>query len=259
MDIRIIIATHKSYWMPSDESYLPLHVGREGKPDLGYQGDNTGDNISVLNSSFCELTGLYWLWKNDNSEYKGLVHYRRYFTSPGIKRTQAQKRKHVLSKEEWNLLLAKSPIVLPNKRNYWIETTRSQYEHAHNPNDLIVVENILKEKYPSYYQAWNDVMSSTKGHRFNMFVMRSDLFDEYCEWLFGILFEMKNRIDITTYNSYNSRVFGFMSERLLDVWILTKQYHYIEQRVTYMENQNWFKKGYAFLKRKISGGVDFEK
>ena len=79
--IKIIVATHKQFVMPQDkELYLPIHVGCEGKKDLGFQGDNTGDNISVLNPYYCELTGLYWAWKNLECDYLGLVHYRRYFT-----------------------------------------------------------------------------------------------------------------------------------------------------------------------------------
>ncbi len=86
-EVKIIIATHKKYKMPTDNMYLPLHVGAEGKKDkdgielnLGYIKDNTGENISELNSSFCELTGLYWAWKNLNSDYIGLAHYRRHFS-----------------------------------------------------------------------------------------------------------------------------------------------------------------------------------
>ena len=60
MDIKILVATHKEYWMPEDEVYLPIHVGRENKAGLGYLGDNTGNNISAKNSNYCELTGLYW-------------------------------------------------------------------------------------------------------------------------------------------------------------------------------------------------------
>ena len=75
MDIKICVATHKKYWMPEDEVYLPLHVGRAGKENLGYMGDNTGDNISYKNANYCELTGLYWAWNNLDCEYFGLCHY----------------------------------------------------------------------------------------------------------------------------------------------------------------------------------------
>ena len=87
-NIKIIVATHKSFEMPQNkELYLPVHVGCQGKDDLGYQGDNTGENISQLNPYYCELTGLYWAWKNLDCDYLGLVHYRRYFT----KKTQFYK------------------------------------------------------------------------------------------------------------------------------------------------------------------------
>ena len=79
-DVKIIVATHKKYSMPNDKMYVPVHVGAEGKEDLSYTKDNTGDNISFKNSYFCELTGLYWAWKNLNADYIGLVHYRRYFS-----------------------------------------------------------------------------------------------------------------------------------------------------------------------------------
>ena len=80
-NIKILVATHKKYKMPSDTNmYLPIHVGCEGKKNLGFQGDNSGENISDLNPYYCELTGLFWAWKNLDCDYLGLVHYRRYFT-----------------------------------------------------------------------------------------------------------------------------------------------------------------------------------
>ena len=84
IDIKVIVATHKKYRIPEDNIYLPLHVGREGKEDLGYRGDNEGNNISLKNDSYCEITALYWVWKNLNCDYIGLCHYRRYFTDKNI-------------------------------------------------------------------------------------------------------------------------------------------------------------------------------
>ena len=81
MDITIIVAAHKPYAMPADRMYLPLHVGAEGKEPFGFTGDNTGEHISEKNPTFCELTGLYWAWKNLESNYLGLAHYRRHFAS----------------------------------------------------------------------------------------------------------------------------------------------------------------------------------
>ena len=80
----IYIAAHKEFDVPRLENYVPLQVGAEGKEDLGFLRDNTGDNISVKNPNFCELTGLYWIWKNTNDEYKGVVHYRGYFCKSNL-------------------------------------------------------------------------------------------------------------------------------------------------------------------------------
>lgn len=257
MNLKIVIATHKKYWMPTDECYLPVHAGREGKEDIGYIGDNVGDNISSKNAFYCELTALYWAWRNLDADYVGLVHYRRYFVK-GVHFSKTGKKKSVLKKSDFVSLLSKVDVILPSKRHYYIETNRSQYEHAHNPADLIVLEDILREMYPQYLLAFSKVMRKVSGHRFNMFVMKRDLFDSYCTWLFNVLFELENRIDYSKYNAYNSRVFGFIGERLLDVWIETNGIKYREQKVAFMEHQNWRVKGYNFIKRKIQGGVDYE-
>ena len=112
-------------------------------------------------------------------------------------------------------------------------------------------ENIIKEIYPEYLTAFDNVMNRTWAHMFNMFVMRKNYFDEYCEWLFTILFELEKRIDISNYTVMEARVFGFISELLLDVWLETKQIKYKEINVSFMEKQNWLKKGSLFLKRKF--------
>lgn len=60
MDIKIIVAAHKPYWMPEDPMYVPVQVGAEGKQTIGFTPDNTGDNISNKNNMYRELTGMYW-------------------------------------------------------------------------------------------------------------------------------------------------------------------------------------------------------
>lgn len=250
MDIKFLVATHKKYWMPKDEVYLPIHVGKEGKQDLGYIGDNTGDNISIKNPNYCELTAIYWAWKNLKADYIGLVHYRRYFTKHNFRNCE-KKKQDILLRSDFENILKDVDIIVPDKRKYYIETNRSHYNHAHYEKDLDETENIIKEIYPDYSIAFEKVMSRTWAHMFNMFVMRKDYFDEYCEWLFTILFELEKRIDISNYTVMEARVFGFISELLLDVWLETKQIEYKEINVSFMEKQNWIKKGFLFLKRKI--------
>lgn len=253
MDIKILIATHKKYWMPDDNVYLPLHVGREGKTDLGYLGDNTGENISSKNANYCELTGLYWAWKNLHCNYIGLCHYRRYFSKRKYYANLKSKKKSIFNELDYENLLKNNDVILPKKRNYYIETVRSQYEHAHNKKDLDEVEKIISEKYPEYICAFEKVMNRKKLYIFNMFAMKKELFDEYCQWLFNILFALETRIDITGYNQYDARVYGFLSERLFNVWLEKKNLKIIEVPVVFMEKQNWSKKIYGFLKRKFRG------
>ena len=254
MNIIIIIATHKKYWMPEDDIYLPVHVGAEGKTDaqgnpldLGYTKDNTGDNISRKNKNYCELTGLYWAWKNLDADYIGLAHYRRHFTL----KNRGDKKQRPITRFELEKLLTENDVLLPRKRNYFIETNYSQYVHAHHEIDLTTTREIIVEKYPEYIKAYDESMGRTTGHRFNMFIMKRDKFDAYCEWLFDILFELEKRLDISDYSDNDARVFGFVSERLLDVWLETNHISYKDIPYVFMEDQNWLKKGGNFLKRKL--------
>ena len=89
---------------------------------------------------------------------------------------------------------------------------------------------------------------------FNMFIMSRDVFERYCSWLFDILFELERRLDISAYNDNDSRVFGFVSERLMDVFLGTHGIKYKELPYVFMEKQNWLVKGGNFLKRKIKRG-----
>ena len=84
-----------------------------------------------------------------------------------------------------------------------------------------------------------------------MFIMKEELFDQYCAWMFDVLFTLEKRLDISSYNAYDARVFGFVSERLLDIWLRTKHLSYVDIPVEFMEKQNWLIKGTNFLKRKI--------
>ena len=228
--LKIAVATHKPYRMPEDGAYLPLQVGAAGKEGIGFARDDTGDNISARNVNWCELTGLYWAWKNLDADAVGLVHYRRHFKGA----------RGIATGAEMASLLAGHDVILPRKRNYLIETTYSQYAHAHHAADLDVTREIVAERHPSYLAAFDAAMRSSKGHRFNMFVMRRQRFAAYCEWLFDILFELERRLDIATYSPYDARVFGFVGERLMDVWLAGAGVTSVaELPVLHLESQRW--------------------
>lgn len=237
--MKLLVATHKPYPMPDGPAYLPIHVGAAGKPSIGFARDDEGDNISARNASFCELTGLYWAWKNlPGEDAIGLLHYRRHFR---------------VTPEEIADALEKFPCVLPKPRNYFIETTYSQYVHAHHAADLDTTRAILAERHPGFLDAFDATMKSTRGHRFNMLVMRRPLLDAYCTWLFDVLFELERRLDISSYSPYDARVFGFVGERLLDVYVTAQNIPYAEFPVRNLESQHWPRKILNFLLRKCRG------
>ena len=256
MDVKIVIATHKKYPMPKDEMYIPLHVGAEGKTDengngldLGYVKDNTGDNISALNPGFCELTALYWAWKNLDADYIGLAHYRRHFSLDG---------KNVLTLNELTPMLNKYKIIVPKKRHYYIETLYSHYEHTHDKKHLDETRTIINEQCPEYIRAFDKVMNQRGGYMFNMMIMDKRLLNDYCKWLFDILFELRKRIDTSDLSFFQGRFYGRVSELLLNVWLYykietdeLKKTDIGEIPCIYTEKINWRKKGMSFLKAKF--------
>lgn len=285
---KIIIATHKKYRMPDDPLYLPLHVGAEGKKDadgnpldLGYVKDNTGDNISEKNSEYCELTGLYWAWKNLDADYLGMVHYRRYFGSDKIKVSplngvlaSVQNKVHlekipakdpfdcILTSEEFFPMLDSYDVFVPRKRNYYIETIYSHYSHTHYEEHLIETRRILLSKYPEYVEGYDKVLNARKAHMFNMCIMRRDLMERYCAWLFSVLFELEKRTAKKNANLsvFQSRFYGRVSEILFNVWLdrqirdgMIDPERIKELPFIYMEPIDWWKKGTSFLKAKYFG------
>lgn len=248
---QILVATHKAYEFPETDIYCPIQVGAAlSSNDLGVLSDAQGEHISQKNSSFCELTALYWAWKNgffEKTEYFGLVHYRRYFSGKQHK----IKNKNILGEEEIYTYLSNADCILPKKRNYYIESVYSQYKHAHHIQDLDKAIEILIAKNPSYLTACNQVLKGRKLHLFNMFVMKSALCQEYCEWLFPILFELESQVDISSYTPYQKRVFGFIAERLFNIWIVHNNFHIRICDVVSLERENLLLKGFHFLKRKI--------
>ena len=247
-DVKVIVATHKQYKMPNDEMYLPIHVGAEGKETIGYQPDNTGDNISYKNYAFCELTGLYWAWKNLENEYIGLAHYRRHFKG---KNKSKDVFEQVLTKKEASQLLTNYDIILTKKRKYYIENIYDHYAHTLYVETLDKSRDIISKIYPEYLESFDKCMKHTHMHAFNMFIMKKELLDEYCDWLFNILFKVEEELKDKEYNAFHARYPGRVSELLLDVWLDYKGYTYVEVPFIYMEKINMFKKVTGFLKAKF--------
>lgn len=253
-NVKIIVATHKKYEMPKDRIYVPVQVGKEGKEDIGYQPDDEGENISLKNPYFCELTGLYWAWKNLNANYIGLSHYRRHFSmARRLPKSIEARVDKVIDEKDLEKILENTDVILPKRRKYYIENLYSHYQHTMYIEPLDETRKIIQEKCPTYLAEFDKLHVRTSAHMFNMFIMKKEILDEYCTWLFDILFELEKRMDLTKYDSFHARFFGRVSELLLDVWIYTNHIKYEEVKVIDIERVNWLKKGSAFLMAKFTG------
>lgn len=250
MDIKILVAAHKDYFMPNDKMYLPIRVGNIlGKQNFGFQGDDSGENISEKNPYYCELTAVYWGWKNLKADYVGLVHYRRYFSL----RRSGTNWESILSQQQAEYLCQNYDVIVPAKRRYWVETIASHYKHTHDITHLEITGDIIAQYYPQYLSAYKKVMKRRSAHMFNMFIMKKELLDDYCEWLFDILFRLEERVDLNGLDAFQARLFGRVSEFLLDVWLETRGIRYKEVGYVQIGPYNFWKKVAFFLKAKLFG------
>lgn len=226
MDIKVLVATHENNVIMENQFNYPIFVGSAlSNLSTNYQRDDTGDNISNKNKYYCELTGLYWAYKNLKADYIGLCHYRRYFD---LKRID----------------ITKYDVILPKKRHYFIETVKSQFEHAHGNKPLLVTRNVINDLYPNYLESYDICMSKRSLHICNMFVMKYEIFIDYCSFLFNVLSKVEESLGNI------ERIYGFIGERLLDVYLYNKNYNCIEIKTIKTYKINWVKKIKKFLKRK---------
>ncbi|WP_421213779.1 DUF4422 domain-containing protein [Aeromonas dhakensis] len=225
MTIKLYVAAHKPYSYPSDaDVYVPIEVGAGLRDEhfCSVRDDIGDDNISLKNESFCELSAIYWMLRNDNSTHVGLVHYRRHF------KLDARSEEKLIgywgvnscvTACELEKVFKRYDIIIP-KRIEFHENIEQDYKINHFYSDYKITRCIIEDKHPDYLKYFDDFSIQRRIHTCNMFVMPQELFRKCWEWIFSVLFELELSIDISSYDSYQRRVFGFMSERLFNVWVL---------------------------------------
>lgn len=200
---------------------IPIQVGAALSENHPYKvRDDIGDNISKRNRKYCELTALYWIWKNDRSDYAGLSHYRRRFR---------------LSEEEIEKVILSGIDVLVTVPVINFNTVRGQYALDHDPRDWDIMLEAVESLYPEYVAAADAVQKGSYYYAYNMFIARKEVLDTYCKWLFDILDYCEERISEKD-NIYQERYAGFLAERLLTIFFThNRQYklaiaekHFIE-------------------------------
>lgn len=210
MKIKIYAMTHKKFDVPQDKMYVPLQVGAAVHEPLGYLRDDSGENISALNCYYSELTGLYWVWKNDqDSDVIGSCHYRRYLID---------ENEIVLTAREIEEYLADYDLIT-TKKVHLENSYRDGFAANHNLAALDTAGEVIRDIYPSYYGTFVRLVNGPDTYFGNMIIAPMKTYKAYCEWLFTIFDEVRNRINLDTdEDSYHKRVLGFISEFLLLVW-----------------------------------------
>lgn len=213
-NMKIYVCTHKKFIPPKDTLYVPIQVGSALHDKLGYLCDDTYDNISKENPYYSELTGLYWIWKNDkDSDIVGTAHYRRYLVDDN---------KNLYNEGQIRLLLMSYDIITTKL----LELDYPYYDAfngKHHSKDLDILENVIKNLRGEYLKDYQEIIHGKRTYFGNMFIMKKKLYDEYMQFLFPVLLETQKLVDMTGYNGYQKRLFGFMSEVLLYVFVKHKQ------------------------------------
>ena len=251
--VKIFVSTRidKNVEFIDNSLYIPVRCGayfdeNHNSPILG---DNSGMNISEKRDSFCELTVLYWAWKNQKADYYGLCHYRRYLSFSAKKYNVIENDEHsngcvsekklstdIINKykltdtKTLEQLLYKTdaififPIEL---KKYGCSSNYDAMQKAplwHNMNDVNIALDIIKEKYPQIYETAKEYMFNYDySYLYNCFIMEKKTFHQYCSWLFDILFELEKRIDMSSYTQQMSRSPASIAERLTGIWALWMQ------------------------------------
>lgn len=188
-----------------DDHEIPIQVGtaltdRHIFPILDSSGN---DNISEKNRQYCELTGMYWAWKNDESDHIGFCHYRRKFLL-----TDAQIQ--TVIDDDIDVVVT-YPIL-----NF--DSVRSQYGKDHVIEDWDFFMSVIEKMAPAYIDAARQVQNGIYYYAYNMFIMKRNLFDDYCSFIFPILEECERRIGQKE-DVYQNRYIGFLAERLLSIYL----------------------------------------
>lgn len=228
MTCNIFVCYHKPSFIIKNENIIPIHVGKDvSQASLNFIGDNTGNHISAKNPYYCELTATYWIWKNVQADIVGLFHYRRFLNfvndeSKVHKLTPEFLDKYGINKQNIQNLMQSYDMILPKKSKPCKHTLYDFYALEHLKSDMDLLIKILKEKYPAHTDAIDKILKdNSQGYFANIIIARKNIFDVYAEWLFDILFEMEKQIqpDVEKRDSYQKRIYGFLSERLTGIFI----------------------------------------
>lgn len=246
--VKILVCYYQPWQLPRENIFFPIQAGKAVSGfNLKMQGDDTGDSISGKNATFSEFTAWYWAWKNIKTiypdiEYIGLAHYRRFLAlnEPFQEYTKINKPDIPEMENYKDLIIQKlenNDVILVKQASFGCNL-REQYSQWHYAADLIKMKNIVHELCPEYDESFRYFFeNNNKMSLYCLFIARHDFFSAYFEWLFPLLFEAEKRIDVSAYDSRQKRVFAFMAERLLNIYIYHHKLKVVYEPVYFIEGK----------------------
>ena len=178
-----------------------------------------GDSIAEK-KDFSELRAHYWVWKNAPlPDRVGFYQFRRYLDLSG----KDKKLPYYISASPSAELFSAAEKyrdydVIAPLPEYTGETVADRYARFHRREDLQFVCRIIDEEWPDYSRAKDKYVTGNSEYYCNLYLMRGEVFSEYCEWLFAVLFRFGEQAD-----SVEPRVFGYLAERLFGIWYTKKK------------------------------------
>ena len=275
--IAIFVATHKKIDAKLPAGYIPMQVNcaATGEHWEHYYHDDYDDNISHKNPFYSELTVLYSAWKNCSASIKGICHYRRYmnndsyatFNNRNLCDINDLEKDIITQSDIWSRFDADkcdALLVGPDRPNPL--TGREELEKFCYKKDIDTMIAVVEEFFPDYTDALYRVLASKNLSYFNMLIARAEVFDSYCRWLFDVLGRIEERCDLTGYDAQRKRLYGYLSEVLLNVYFekhsIKKQYvgfvcpyQFVNADKADYEQQQRRRRQYAFLRKLRLFGV----
>ena len=245
-NIKILVCCHKPGVWPNDDIYMPIHCGKAiSNVDLGIQGDDTGDNISHKNPYYCELTAMYWAWKNlTEVDYIGLCHYRRFFDFSKYQEANLQ-----------SIFKAKDIVLI--KAGYWDRCNALILQQCIGQENFYLFLSVLDRLYPDYMPTTINYLYNSNHHvGLNMFLCSKGTFDKYASWLFSILFELESCIKPSNYSRQN-RTLAYLGEFLLPIYMKNQKMRIKNIPIKFTENRICDKNIFNNIFRNIANYLAF--
>lgn len=232
--VKLYVCCHRKFYVPKHELLFPIWTGASlgGEDCPGMLRDDTGCHISAKNPDYCELTAQYWAWKNDEADYYGFFHYRRYLSFAAGATAKREPpyiverypsagvlERHGYAPEHMRALIGRFDLIVPCAEEMYLPV-EAYYARSrgHDAGDLVRMEQILLGQYPEFAAAARAYLQDGKNYFGNLYIMKKELFRRYCAWLFPLLAEFDAWKAASPGRLRLPRTDGYLAERLFGIY-----------------------------------------